>query len=204
MLSVAYSLDGRHITSGSDDRTIGIWDTETVTVAGAPLGQHITRVNSVACSSNEQFIIFAPADKTIRIWNAVSRLFEERTIDKVTSGIVNCLLQGSDCGVQHATWGHCKPREGHGITVAWRQTLQCPLPHCFLPYDSQHVSFPPLYYPEEIMYLNYLLKSSSTSSSFKPSSRRSLLCAPLVAPPICESCISLEKLVSSAFKFIRR
>ena len=122
-------------------------------------------MSSVAYSSNEQFIIFAPADKTIRIWNAVSRLFKEHTIDKVTSGIVNCLLQGSDCGVQHATWGHCKPREGHGITVAWRQTLQCPLPLCVLPYDSQHVSFPPLYYPEEVTYLDYLLKSSSTSSS---------------------------------------
>jgi WD40 repeat protein len=38
--SVAYSPDGQHIISGSDDKTIRIWDAETGAAVGKPLEGH--------------------------------------------------------------------------------------------------------------------------------------------------------------------
>jgi WD40 repeat protein len=38
--SVAYSPDGRHIISGSDDKTIRMWDAETGLAVGKPLEGH--------------------------------------------------------------------------------------------------------------------------------------------------------------------
>jgi WD40 repeat protein len=37
VLFVAYSPDGRHIISGSDDMTIRVWDAETGAAIGKPL-----------------------------------------------------------------------------------------------------------------------------------------------------------------------
>ena len=46
--SVAYSPDGRYIVSGSDDRTIRIWDALTQRQIGNPLTGHTNSVISVA------------------------------------------------------------------------------------------------------------------------------------------------------------
>jgi WD40 repeat protein len=43
--SVAYSPDGRHIISGSDDMTIRIWDAETGAPVGRPLEGHYGTVS---------------------------------------------------------------------------------------------------------------------------------------------------------------
>ena len=70
VFSVAYSPDGRHITSGSWDRTIRIWDAKTGAAVGNPLEGHSSVVLSVAYSPNRRHIISGSDDKTIRIWNA--------------------------------------------------------------------------------------------------------------------------------------
>ncbi|KAI0263280.1 hypothetical protein BC834DRAFT_827890, partial [Gloeopeniophorella convolvens] len=43
VLSVAFSPDGRHIASGSFDRTIRIWDAETGHATAGPFAGHIGR-----------------------------------------------------------------------------------------------------------------------------------------------------------------
>ncbi len=67
VLSVAFSPDGQTIVSGSDDRTIRLWD-----VAGNPIGQpfqgHEASVLSVAFSPDGQTIVSGSADRTIRLW----------------------------------------------------------------------------------------------------------------------------------------
>ena len=70
MNSVAYSPDGQHIISGSDDSTIRVWDAKTGVVVGVPLEGHIARVWSVAYSPNGQDIVSGSDDGTIRVWDA--------------------------------------------------------------------------------------------------------------------------------------
>src|SRR5258706_682496 len=67
---VAYSPDGRHIISGSYDKTIRIWNVETGVAVGKPLQGHKGQVFSVAYSPDGRHIISGSRDKTIRIWDA--------------------------------------------------------------------------------------------------------------------------------------
>ncbi|KAG8766590.1 hypothetical protein FRC12_006773 [Ceratobasidium sp. 428] len=68
--SVAYSPDGAYIVSGSNDKTIRIWDTRTYQSVGEPLEGHTGSVNSVAYSPNGAYIISGSDDRIIRVWNA--------------------------------------------------------------------------------------------------------------------------------------
>ena len=69
LLCVVYSPNGCHIITGSEDKTIRIWDTETGTVVAKPLHGHTNIVQSVAYSPNGWHIISGSEDKTIRIWD---------------------------------------------------------------------------------------------------------------------------------------
>src|SRR5258707_10592701 len=50
VMCTCYSPDGRHIVSGSNDKTIRIWDAETGAAVGPPLEGHTGSVHSVAHS----------------------------------------------------------------------------------------------------------------------------------------------------------
>jgi WD40 repeat protein len=54
VLSIAYSPDGRHIISGSEDKTVRIWDAETGAAVGKPLEGHTGWVQFVTYSPNGQ------------------------------------------------------------------------------------------------------------------------------------------------------
>jgi len=69
---VAYSPNGRHIISGSRDRTARIWDAGTGATVGKPLEGHTGVVLSVAYSPDGRHIISGSGDKTIRIWDAAT------------------------------------------------------------------------------------------------------------------------------------
>ncbi len=61
-------LSTEHIVSGSDDRTIRIWDAGTGAVVGEPLKVHTNFVLTAAYSPNGWYIISGSSDRTIRIW----------------------------------------------------------------------------------------------------------------------------------------
>jgi WD40 repeat protein/energy-coupling factor transporter ATP-binding protein EcfA2 len=66
--SVAFSPDGHYIASGSEDRTVWLWDLEGNSV-GKPFRGHQDYVNSIAFSPDGRYIITGSSDKTVRLWD---------------------------------------------------------------------------------------------------------------------------------------
>src|SRR5258708_1575610 len=67
---VSYSPNGRHVVSGSWDKTIRIWDAETGAAVGDPITGHVAGALSIAYSPDGRHIVSGSSDKTIRIWDA--------------------------------------------------------------------------------------------------------------------------------------
>jgi WD40 repeat protein len=70
--SVASSPDGKRIVSGSNDKTIRIWDATTGQPIGKPLTGHTDIVYSVGYSPDGNHIVSGSFDKTVRIWDAAT------------------------------------------------------------------------------------------------------------------------------------
>ena len=68
--SVAFSPDRRYIVSGSNDRTIRLWDAQTGGQVGNPLQGHTDSVQSVTFSPDGRHIVSGSYDRTIRFWDA--------------------------------------------------------------------------------------------------------------------------------------
>ena len=67
--SVAYSPDGKYIVSGSDDKTIRVWDATTGETVAGSFQKHTEGVNSVTYSPNGKYIASSSSDSTIRVWD---------------------------------------------------------------------------------------------------------------------------------------
>ena len=67
--TAAYSPDGAHIVTASDDSTARIWDARTGRELAVLTG-HGDRVNRAAYSPDGTHIVTASDDKTARIWDA--------------------------------------------------------------------------------------------------------------------------------------
>jgi WD40 repeat protein len=66
--SVAFSPDGRYIASGSQDKTIKLWDVATGREIRTFIG-HTNAVLSVAFSPDGRYIASGSWDKTIKLWD---------------------------------------------------------------------------------------------------------------------------------------
>ncbi|KZP09326.1 WD40 repeat-like protein [Athelia psychrophila] len=67
---VAYSPDGKHIVSGSEDNTVCVWDTETGEAVRSPFEGHSEDILSVAYSPDGKHIVTGSADNTVRVWDS--------------------------------------------------------------------------------------------------------------------------------------
>jgi len=66
--SVAVSLDNAVIVSGSNDRSVRVWDAHTGGARLPPLLGHTSLVRSVAISSDGRLIVSGSGDHTARLW----------------------------------------------------------------------------------------------------------------------------------------
>ena len=66
--SIAISCDGNTLASGSDDKTIRLWDLSSKQLLASLTG-HSQAVKSVAFSPDGEMLASASDDKTIKLWN---------------------------------------------------------------------------------------------------------------------------------------
>lgn len=88
--SVSSSHDGMYFASGSEDRTVRIWDARNGEVR-AVLQGHEGTVNSVCCSPDSSRTASGSDDKTVRIW-------------AVATGEALHVLRGHDKGVESVSY----------------------------------------------------------------------------------------------------
>src|SRR6266576_1166993 len=115
VISVAFSPDGTRIVSGSNDRTIRVWDAHSGDVVAGPFEGHTSSVRSVAFSPDGTCIVSSSSDRTSRVWDAhsgdiVAGPFEGHTsyVTSVADG--TRILSGSENytirGLTHAKHNH--------------------------------------------------------------------------------------------------
>jgi WD40 repeat protein len=74
--AVAYSPDGKWLATGSEDRTIRLWDPRTGKSL-AVLKGHANAVESIAFAPDSRSLASCGLDETVRVWRLPARPAEE-------------------------------------------------------------------------------------------------------------------------------
>jgi len=127
VMSVALSADGSRIVSGSDDKTVRVWDAASGECVQTLEG-HSGGVMSVAVSADGSRIVSGSDDKTVRVWDAASGECVQ-TLEGHSGGVMSVavsadgsrIVSGSDdktVRVWDAASGECvQTLEGHSGEV---------------------------------------------------------------------------------------
>ena len=67
---MAFSPDGKRIASGSDDKTVRVWDASTGQPIGQPLTGHTGRGAQCGVQPDGNRIASGSDDQTVRLWDA--------------------------------------------------------------------------------------------------------------------------------------
>jgi hypothetical protein len=102
--------------SGSDDKTLRLWNATTGKPLGDPLTGHSSSIYAVAFSSDGKTIASGGDDKTVRVWDVQSRqpvgsplTGHEQPISSVEFG------DGGRTIISEEAF----PLDGHGVTRTW-------------------------------------------------------------------------------------
>jgi WD40 repeat protein len=97
VMSVAFSPDGNHIVSSSEDQTIRVWDAMTGETAAGPFAGHTGSVRSVAFSPDGHRIVSGANDRTIRVSNvSIGKTEAANDVDFTDRSVIND--EGWICG----------------------------------------------------------------------------------------------------------
>ncbi|TFK65886.1 WD40 repeat-like protein [Pluteus cervinus] len=107
--SVAFSPDGKYVVSGSEDKTVRIWEVETGQQKGPSLEGHDNYVTSVAFSPDGKYVVSGSDDNTMRIWEV------ETGQQKGTS------LEGHNNSVNSVSFS---PDGKHVVSGSWDKTVR--------------------------------------------------------------------------------
>ncbi|UPL01724.1 hypothetical protein LCI18_012658 [Fusarium solani-melongenae] len=132
VISVAFSADGRRLASGSDDKTVKVWDAATGACVQTLEG-HGGRVISVAFSADSRRLASGSDNGTVKVWDAATGACVQTleghggwVISVAFSADGRRLALGSDDGIvkvwDAATGAYVQTLEGHGgwvISVAF-------------------------------------------------------------------------------------
>jgi WD40 repeat protein len=69
VLSVAFSPDGKTLASGSNDKTVILWDVESRRRIGRPLTRHTAEVKALDFSSDGKTLATSDLDGKIVLWD---------------------------------------------------------------------------------------------------------------------------------------
>jgi WD40 repeat protein len=102
--SVAYSPDGKQIVSGSRDRTVRVWDTETGEVVAGPFEGHTKAVISVAYSPDGKQIVSCSEDQMVRVWDAKTGEVVAGPFEGHTNAVMSVAYSPDGKQIASASW----------------------------------------------------------------------------------------------------
>jgi WD40 repeat protein len=90
-------FSGRHVVSGSEDKTLRLWDTVTGKTKRVFKG-HTSRVNTTAVLSDGRLVVSGSDDHTMRVWDLAAGKIK-RTLEGHTWGVNGVAITADDCYV---------------------------------------------------------------------------------------------------------